>query len=138
VPTDVFTGGHAMTIGEVVRQAGLNASAIRFYEKAGLLPKATRSGGQRRYDQDILPRLALLEWAKGCGFTLDEIRELFGRAGEAPLSQRMQKLCRKKIDELETLSQRIALMRTLLERAQKCQCIDVQECGRRIFNRRRG
>jgi len=126
-----------MTVGEVARKAGLNASAIRFYEKAGLLPKATRSGGQRRYDQDILPRLALLEWAKGCGFTLDEIRELFGKAGETPLSLRMRKLCRKKIDELEALSQRIALMRGLLERAQKCQCIDVPECGRRIPNRRR-
>src|SRR5579862_4682598 len=112
-----------MTIGEVARQTGLNASAIRFYEKAGLLPRATRLSGQRRYDPKILPRLALLDWAKECGFTLDEIRELFGKAGEAPLSQRMQKLCRKKIDELDALSQRIALMRGLLERAQKCQCI---------------
>ena len=126
-----------MTIGEVAAHAHMRASAIRFYEKAGLLPKPSRSGGQRRYDQNILPRLALLDWAKECGFTLDEIRELFGKAGEAFLSQRMQKLCRKKIDELEALSQRIAVMRDLLERAQKCQCIDVQECGRRILNRRR-
>ncbi|HXA68391.1 MAG TPA: MerR family transcriptional regulator [Bryobacteraceae bacterium] len=126
-----------MTIGEVAKYAHVRASAIRFYEKAGLLPKPGRSGGQRRYDQNILPRLALLDWAKGCGFTLEEIRELFGKAGEAPLSQRMQKLCLKKIDELETLSQRIEFMRGLLERAQKCQCIDVQECGRRILNRRR-
>jgi DNA-binding transcriptional MerR regulator len=115
----------------------MRASAIRFYEKAGLLPKPSRSGGQRRYDQNILPRLALLDWAKGCGFTLEEIRELFGKAGEAPLSQRMQKLCLKKVDELEALSHRIAVMRGLLERAQRCQCIDVQECGRKILNRRR-
>jgi MerR family redox-sensitive transcriptional activator SoxR len=126
-----------MTIGEVASRAGMRPSAIRFYEKSGLLPKATRSSGQRRYDQDILPRLALLSWAKECGFTLEQIRELFGRADEAPLSQRMRKLCRKKIDDLEALSQRIALMQGLLERAQKCQCIDVQECGRRILSRRR-
>ena len=127
----------SMTIGEVARHARIRASAVRFYEKVGLLPKPSRSGGQRRYDQKILPRLALLDWAKECGFTLDEIRELFGKAGEAPLSQRMQKLCRNKIDELDALSQRIALMRGLLERAQKCQCIDVLECGRRILNRPR-
>jgi DNA-binding transcriptional MerR regulator len=125
-----------MTIGDVAKQAGLNASAIRFYEKAGLLPRATRSGGQRRYDENILPRLALLDWAKGCGFTLDEIRDLFGKAGETPLSQRMQKLCGQKIEELEALSQRITLMRDLLERAQKCRCIDVEECGGRILKRR--
>jgi len=126
-----------MTIGEVARQTGLNASAIRFYEKAGLLPRATRLSGQRRYDESILPRLALLDWAKECGFTLEEIRELFGKTGEAPLSQRMQKLCHKKIDELQALAQRITLMQGLLERAQTCQCIDVQECGRKILNRRR-
>jgi DNA-binding transcriptional MerR regulator len=125
-----------MTIGDVAKQAGLNASAIRFYEKAGLLPRATRSGGQRRYDENILPRLALLDWAKGCGFTLDEIRDLFGKAGETPLSQRMQKLCGQKIEELEALSQRITLMRDLLERAQKCRCIDVEECGGSILKRR--
>ena len=126
-----------MTIGEVAKQIGLPASAIRFYEKAGLLPRAARSGGQRRYDENILPRLALLDWAKGCGFSLKEIRELFGRAGEAPLSIRMQKLCRTKIEELETMAQRITVMRELLERAQKCRCIDVAECGGKILNRRR-
>jgi len=125
-----------MTIGEVAKQTGLAASAIRFYEKAGLLPKATRSSGQRRYDQRILPRLALLDWAKGCGFRLDEIRELFGKSGEAPLSLRMQKLCSQKILELEAQAQRITLMRDLLGRAQKCRCIDVEECGGRILKRR--
>ena len=126
-----------MTIGEVAKYAHVRASAIRFYEKVGLLPKPSRSAGQRRYDQNIPPRLALLDWAKQCGFTLKEIRELFGKAGETPLSQRMQKLCREKLDELDTLSQRIALMRGFLERAQNCRCIDVQDCGRRILNRRR-
>src|SRR5215472_3510521 len=118
-----------MTIGEVARHAGLRASAIRFYEKAGLLPKAARGGGQRRYDASILPRLALLNWAKECGFTLAEIRELFGKTGESPLSQRMQKLCRDKIEELDVLAQRITIMRDVLERAQRCRCIDVEECG---------
>jgi len=44
----------ALTIGEVAKQAGLRPSAIRYYEKAGLLPKPLRSGGQRLYSPDIL------------------------------------------------------------------------------------
>jgi MerR family transcriptional regulator, redox-sensitive transcriptional activator SoxR len=59
-----------MTIGEVAKKAGLRASAIRYYEKAGLLPKPVRTGGQRRYEGGILARLAVLERAKDCGFTL--------------------------------------------------------------------
>lgn len=126
-----------LSIGEVSRQAGLRASAIRFYEKQGLLPRPGRSSGQRKYDESILSRLALLEWAKGCGFSLGEIRELFGRDGEAPLSARMQRLCHKKINELDAMSERIRVMRGLLERAQKCRCIDVEECGGKILRRRR-
>jgi len=39
-----------LTISEVARQVGLQASAIRYYERIGLLPRAPRVGGQRRYD----------------------------------------------------------------------------------------
>ena len=123
-----------MTIGEVAKQGGLRASAIRFYEKSGLLPKPIRSGGQRRYDSTILERLAVLERAKDCGFTLEEVRMLFnGFRSDVPLSKRWQDLARKKIVELDELTERIAVMRGLLERAQRCRCIDFQGCGRRIL-----
>ncbi|MBZ5617918.1 MAG: MerR family transcriptional regulator [Acidobacteriia bacterium] len=123
-----------MTIGQVAKQIGLRASAIRFYEKSGLLPKPLRSGGQRRYDSAILERLAVLERAKDCGFTLEEVRRLFnGFRRDVPLSERWQGLARKKIAELDALTQRIAVMKELLERAQKCRCIDFHECGRRIL-----
>ena len=45
-----------MTIGEVAGRAGIKASAIRFYEKAGLLPKPNRTSGQRRYDDSAQHR----------------------------------------------------------------------------------
>ena len=126
-----------LTIGQVAKQAGLRASAIRFYEKAGLIPKPIRSGGQRRYDKTILERFAVLEFAKECGFTLGEVRQLFnGFRDEAPLSKRLQSLARKKIMELDALTQRVAVMKDLLERAQRCQCMDFRECGRRILQRR--
>ena len=122
-----------MTIGEVAKRAGIKASAIRFYEKSGLLPKPNRTSGQRRYDDSAIERLSVLEFAKDCGFTLAECRELFnGFRDDAPLSSRMQKLAGKKIAELDAMSRRIALMTELLENSQKCKCIDIRECGKRI------
>jgi len=118
-----------MTIGEVARQAGLRASAIRFYERAGVLPKPVRAGGQRRYDRTILERLAVLRHAKDCGLTLDEARILLN--GEGPPPERWQRVARKKIAELDALARRIDEMRELLER--RCRCRDVGECGRRIL-----
>src|SRR5262249_12245793 len=102
---------YGMTIGEVAKQARLRASAIRFYEKRGLLPKPIRSSGQRRYDAGILERLAVLERAKDCGFTLEEARMLFGGfRGDAPVSERWRALAARKIAELDALSERIAGM----------------------------
>lgn len=122
-----------MTIGQVARKTGLRASAIRFYEKAGLLPKPARSGGQRRYDHLILDRLAVLRFAKQCGFTLQEIRLLLGGfRDDAPLSLRVRNMAARKIQELDELSRRIQVMKTTLSRAGRCRCVDLQECGRRL------
>ena len=123
----------SFTIGEVAKRAGIKASAIRFYEKSGLLPKPARTSGQRRYDETAIERLAVLEFAKNCGFTLAECHELFnGFRDDAPLSVRMQKLAGKKIAELDASIGRLNLMKQLLEESLKCKCIDIRECGRRI------
>lgn len=53
----------SMTIGEVARRAGIAASAIRYYERSGLLPKAPRVGGRRANDDDIVDRLAVIAFA---------------------------------------------------------------------------
>jgi MerR family transcriptional regulator, redox-sensitive transcriptional activator SoxR len=62
-----------LTISEVAQQVGLQASAIRYYKQIGLLPPAQRMSGQRRYDTTALYRLAIIQWARRLGFTLDEI-----------------------------------------------------------------
>src|SRR5713101_515049 len=63
-----------MTIGEVAAHAGVNTSHIRYYEEVGVLPAAERVSGQRRYDEDVLHRLAIIDVAQRVGLTLDEIR----------------------------------------------------------------
>jgi MerR family transcriptional regulator, redox-sensitive transcriptional activator SoxR len=115
-----------MTIGEVARRTGLRASAIRFYERTGLLPKPVRTSGQRRYGAAILDRIAVLERAKACGFTLTEIGILFNDQGRHSIKWR--RLADGKIAELDTTLQRIAAMKDLLRR--RCQCATADECGR--------
>jgi MerR family redox-sensitive transcriptional activator SoxR len=118
-----------MTIGEVAKRSGLRASAIRYYERVGLLPKPARSGGQRRYDSRILARLAVLERAKNCGFSLDEVRQLFNDQGRP--SERWDRVARKKVVELDALMERIGRMKRLIVR--RCPCADFDECGRRLL-----
>jgi len=67
-----------MTIGELARQAGVNAQTIRYYEREGLLPAAHRwqDSGYRDFDSDALNQLRFIRSAKELGFTLREIKEL--------------------------------------------------------------
>jgi MerR family transcriptional regulator, redox-sensitive transcriptional activator SoxR len=123
-----------MTISQVASRSGLNASAIRFYEKEGLLSQAARAGGRRIYEASILERLAVLQRARDCGFTLAEIRQLFhGFREGTPPSQRWQSLARRKLVELDVLTRQIAVMKKMLRKT--CDCRDLQECGQRILRR---
>ncbi len=115
----------------------MRASAIRFYEKAGLLAAPARRGGQRQYGPAVLERLALLEFAKNCGFTLAEARPLFDEfPAAAPLGPRLQEYGSRKLAELDVLARRIGEMRGRIERGLACQCADLGECAERIRNRK--
>jgi DNA-binding transcriptional MerR regulator len=65
-----------LTIGEVAKQAGVNTSAIRYYERVGVLPKPERLQRQRRYTADTVRLLQVIELGKSAGFTLEQITEL--------------------------------------------------------------
>jgi len=51
-----------MRIGEASRDAGISASAIRYYERRGVLPRAKRVSGTRRYDDADVDRLRLITY----------------------------------------------------------------------------
>src|SRR5690606_39404558 len=77
-----------MTIGEVAERAGLQPSALRYYESAGLLPRPERVNGRRRYDPEIIYLLRAIGIAKQAGFTIEEMRQLFReREASEPFSR---------------------------------------------------
>ena len=124
-----------LTISHVAHQAGLQPSAIRYYERIGLLPPAERASGQRRYDNTVLYRLALIQRARQLGFTLTEIRELFfGFREVTSASERWRKLSRKKLAELDAQMAGIKSLRNLLKKlAHNCKCSTLEQCGEAMF-----
>ena len=118
-----------LTIGEVARQAGIRASAIRYYESVGLLPLPKRTSGQRRYDASVLRKLAFIQAAQAVGFSVAEMRMLLDEMDEhAPISARWQSLARRKLSEVDTLIQRAQSMRQMLEQGLRCTCPDLDQC----------
>jgi MerR family redox-sensitive transcriptional activator SoxR len=122
-----------MRIGELARGAGVNASAIRYYEKCGLLLSPHRSGGQRRYPKDTLDRVLLIRFASDMGFSLGEIRLfLSGLRDDAPVGARWKNLAHRKIREVERGIERSRRLKSLLEHLLDCHCASLQVCVQRL------
>src|SRR5271163_4584702 len=121
-----------MKVGELATRAGLNASAIRYYEKLNLLPKPQRQGNQRRYPAEALNRVLLIRFASEMGFTLSEIKLfLSGIKENAPVGPRWQKLAHRKLAEVAETMQRSRRLKSLLEHLLHCRCARLQTCVRR-------
>jgi|SRR5260370_22023469 len=105
-----------MKIGQLAASAGLNASAIRYYEKLGLLAPPQRLGGQRRYPSDALSRVLLIRFATDMGFSLGEIKLfLSGLRDNAPVGPRWKKLAARKLSEVERNIARSLKLKALLQ-----------------------
>jgi DNA-binding transcriptional MerR regulator len=111
-----------MTIGELSEITGLSVSAIRFYQRRGLLPARETEGGWQRFGSQALDRLAVIELAKGAGFNLDEVIRLLDAMNAdldtvpdvAPI---WRGLAEHKITEIDRMLTRLVAMRQLLQDA---------------------
>jgi MerR family transcriptional regulator, redox-sensitive transcriptional activator SoxR len=119
-----------LTIGEVAARAGRNTSHIRYYERVGVLPQPERIAGRRRYGEDVLHRLAIIDVAQRAGFTLEEIRDLTGPSNQGVTAgQRIRELAERKLPDIETLIARAQAMKEWLELATTCDCETVDVCS---------
>jgi MerR family transcriptional regulator, redox-sensitive transcriptional activator SoxR len=122
-----------MKIGELAKRAGLNASAIRYYEKMGLLYPPHRISGQRRYSEDALDRVLLIRFASEMGFSLTETKIfMYGLKSNAPVGSRWKKLARRKIQEVVENMQRGRRLKSLLEHLLDCRCGSLKVCVQRL------
>jgi len=120
----------ALSIGEVADRAGISVSAIRFYERRGLLPEPERVGGQRRYTASALKRLAIIASAKGAGFSLGEIGTLLASVDAgAPAHEQLRALATRRLPEVDAQIERARAMRSWLTAASSCRCRTLDACA---------
>jgi MerR family transcriptional regulator, redox-sensitive transcriptional activator SoxR len=123
-----------LTIGQLAQRVGLATSAIRFYERTGVLPQPERVSGQRRYGPDAVRRLEVLEVAKRAGFSLDEAKLLLQSADAGtPAFEAVRALAERKLPDVEALIARAQNMRSWLLAATDCSCTTLDVCA--LFER---
>jgi MerR family copper efflux transcriptional regulator len=92
-----------VTIGKLAKDIGIGAGALRYYERLGLLPPATRTAsGYRMYGSDAATRLRFIRRAQALGFSLEEIAELLALSDNPRARARdVKRVTQAKIADLE-------------------------------------
>jgi MerR family redox-sensitive transcriptional activator SoxR len=119
----------ALLIGEVARRAGLSTSALRYYERVGLLPPPARISKRRMYDSKVLGRIRIILLALDAGFTVKETRTfLSGYPLTSTPAERWRALAAKKLVELDTQITRLAQMKSILNDSFQSRCVRIEDC----------
>ncbi|BBG00034.1 redox-sensitive transcriptional activator SoxR [Pseudonocardia saturnea] len=119
-----------LTIGEIVERSGFPHSALRYYEREGLIAASRTSGGQRRYRRSVLRRLAFVRAARSLGIGLDEVRAALDSlpAERTPTRadwSRLSKAWRNRLDEqIDALT----ALRDGLDGCIGCGCLSMTTC----------
>lgn len=119
-----------LTVAEVTHRSGFAASALRYYEREGLIQATRTSGGQRRYQRAVLRRLAFVRAARNVGLSLEEIAAELAVLPESRtptksdwhhISQDWRARLNEKIAAIEALRDR-------LDGCIGCGCLSLRSC----------
>lgn len=124
-----------ITIGEVARRGEIAPSALRYYDREGLIPAVRSPGGQRRYPRSVLRHLAFIRAAQNVGLSLDEIREALATlpADRTPTKADWARLSRAWSGRLEAQIDGLIALRDRLATCIGCGCLSLRDCA--LLNR---
>ena len=117
-----------LTIGQLAAAVGINASAVRYYERRGVMPVPERISGQRRYRPDAVARLRTILAAQQVGLSLTEITQLLAGADNGESAEVLRQLAERRLPDVEALIERAQAMKGWLELAAECRCASLDIC----------
>ncbi len=120
-----------LTVGETAERSGFAASALRYYEREGLITAERTSGGQRRFHRAELRRLAFIAAARHVGLTLDEIRAALATlpTRRAPTNADWARISNSWRDRLEREIAALEELRDGLDGCIGCGCLSLESCS---------
>ena len=120
-----------LSIGDLASRTGLSVSAIRFYEKKGLITPDRNDGNQRRYEGSDIRRLSFILIAQQIGLSIEQIKDVMAQLpeGRTPTKADWSKISRR---FRKTLDERIAMMERMRDRLDGCigcGCLSLKACS---------
>jgi MerR family redox-sensitive transcriptional activator SoxR len=119
------------SIGELSARSGVSQSALRFYERQGLIEARRTDGNQRRYPPVTLRRVALIQAGKAAGVPLERIRHALDLlpAGKSPTKRDWERLSASWRRELDERIATLEAIRGRLTTCIGCGCLSLKTCG---------
>jgi MerR family redox-sensitive transcriptional activator SoxR len=119
-----------LTIGEVSARAGVAASALRFYERAGLITAQRSTGNQRRYERATLRRIAFIQAGRAAGIPLAHIEAALATlpAHRAPTRRDWERLSRTWRGDIDLRITTLMALRDRLTNCIGCGCLSLDKC----------
>lgn len=114
-----------LDIGEVTAQTGVKPSALRYYEKVGLISSSSRLGLRRQFPQEVLLQIKLIMMGKSAGFSLEEIASMFSDRGTPELPRVM---LHQKADQIDQQIHKLIALRDTLRHVADCPASSHMEC----------
>jgi MerR family transcriptional regulator, redox-sensitive transcriptional activator SoxR len=119
-----------LSIGEVATRSGVAPSALRFYEREGLIAATRTDGNQRRYERAVLRRIAFIQAGRAAGIPLAEVNAALARlpVNRTPSRRDWERLSNRWRADLD---ERIATLQALRDRLTTCigcGCLSIDKC----------
>src|SRR3954471_6543844 len=120
-----------LSIGEVSVRSGIAPSALRFYESQTLVRAARSEGGQRRYERDVLRRLAFIRVAQRVGLSLEEVQAALATLPDerTPTAKDWARLSRAWRPRLDEQIEILVGLREQLSSCIGCGCLSLRACA---------
>lgn len=120
-----------LLIGEVVARSGIAASALRYYEREGIISSTRSPGGQRQFSRAVLRRLAFVRAAQSVGLSLDEVRSALATLPDSrtPTKADWTRLSRTWRSRLDEQIEALEALRDGLTSCIGCGCLSLQRCA---------
>lgn len=122
----LITDDGLVPIGELARRTGVATSALRYYERIGLLPAAERAGQRRHFPPSTAERVALIRLYQDAGFTLAQIGPMVATVRQG--RQAWRRLAKRKIADLDARIAEAQRAKDLIEHALNCRHKDLRTC----------
>jgi MerR family transcriptional regulator, redox-sensitive transcriptional activator SoxR len=119
-----------LSIGEVAARSGVASSAMRFYERQGLIVSERTPGNQRRYERAVLRRIAFIQAGRAAGIPLERIRAALATlpAGRTPSRRDWERLSNRWRDDLDARIATLEALRDRLTTCIGCGCLSIDKC----------